>query len=51
MGKILYNDQIILNKTWEELEHDNWKITELDDMEQIKKSREESLLRLEHKSK
>lgn len=50
-GKILYNDQIILNKTWEQLEHDNYKITELDDMEQIKKSRKESLLRLELKSK
>lgn len=45
-GNILYNDQIVLDFGWDELAKRNWKIPELDDLDKIKKMREESLNRL-----
>jgi mannose-6-phosphate isomerase-like protein (cupin superfamily) len=49
-GTILYNDQIVLDFDWDELERRNWTIPELNDLDLIRKQREESLRRLNAKS-
>jgi mannose-6-phosphate isomerase-like protein (cupin superfamily) len=48
-GNVLYNDQIVLNMTWEELRKNNWTIPELNNLDEIKKSRIQSLNRLKEK--
>ena len=45
-GEILYNDQIVLNLGWKELAERNWQIPELEDIETIRKMRDESLKRI-----
>lgn len=46
-GNILYNDQIVLEgKTWSDLEKENWVVPELEDIDSIRKRRDESLKRL-----
>lgn len=45
-GQVLYNDQIVLDRSWEDLRNQNWRIPELDDLESITRGREASLKRL-----
>jgi mannose-6-phosphate isomerase-like protein (cupin superfamily) len=46
-GKILYNDQIVLEgKTWSDLEKQNWIVPELKDIDAIRQNRNEALKRL-----
>lgn len=45
-GEVLYNDQIVLDLSWEQLKAQNWEIPELKDIEKIKVAREASLERL-----
>lgn len=48
-GEILYNDQIVLELSWDELKARNWEIPELKDLEKIKAERLASLERLSKK--
>lgn len=50
-GNVLYNDAIVLeNYTWERLSEMKWNIPELkEDIESIKKRREETILRMQSK--
>lgn len=47
-GKVLYNDQIVLDLSWDELKQQHWEIPELKDLDKIKAEREASLRRLKH---
>ncbi len=48
-GKVLYNDQIVLDDTWDDLKKKNWIIPELQDMEKIREARKASIKRLEQR--
>jgi hypothetical protein len=50
-GQVFYNDAIVLeNYTWETLAQQNWDIPELkEDIESIKKRRQEAILRMQSK--
>ena len=45
-GNVVYNDAIVLPYTWKELKERNWYIPEMDDLEGIKKRRQEALDRM-----
>ena len=45
-NKVLYNDALVLEETWEDLAKKNWKVPALEDLDAIRKERNASLERL-----
>jgi mannose-6-phosphate isomerase-like protein (cupin superfamily) len=45
-GNIVYNDQIVPNKSWEELAKMNWQLPEMTDLALIRKNRAAALKRM-----
>jgi len=45
-GNVIYNDAIVLPYTWDELKERDWHIPELDNLELVKKKRQESIDRM-----
>ncbi|NML39689.1 cupin domain-containing protein [Chitinophaga sp. G-6-1-13] len=48
-GEVLYNDQIVLDLSWDQLRQQHWQIPELQDIAKITAAREASLQRLKQK--
>ena len=46
LGEVVYNDQVVPHKSWDELRKIGWHLEELADLAEIARRREESLKRL-----